>query len=217
MPRRISNGFTLIELLVVIAIIAVLAAMLLPALSKAKEIGRRTVCVSNLRQIYLASTLYADNNNSRFPPRPNAWNPNQVQIPAGTRQGLKLLVDGNYLTRAVLFCPSDPYMKLGVTWPTALPEPAGDYLCSYQQREISIATDAFGLATASQSAYIADFFVFGIPMPAYFPIAAHRDGWNVARVDDSARWVNLTPTIWNNIAWIFDYSGQAVTWQTFDQ
>jgi prepilin-type N-terminal cleavage/methylation domain-containing protein/prepilin-type processing-associated H-X9-DG protein len=59
-PSSSQQGFTLIELLVVIAIIAVLAALLLPALSKAKEQGQKIACISNLRQMQLAWQLYAD-------------------------------------------------------------------------------------------------------------------------------------------------------------
>lgn len=67
-PRRFV-GFTLIELLVVIAIIAILAALLLPALTSAKESGRRSVCLSNLRQIGLAIVSYAGDYNGYPPPQ----------------------------------------------------------------------------------------------------------------------------------------------------
>ena len=66
---RNRRAFTLIELLVVIAIVAILAALLLPALGRAKESGRRVACASNLRQIELALCLYVDDHEGLFPPR----------------------------------------------------------------------------------------------------------------------------------------------------
>lgn len=65
--RGAREGFTLVELLVVIAIVAVLASLLLPALSRAKTKGQQALCLNNLRQLGLATAMYADDNNDYLP------------------------------------------------------------------------------------------------------------------------------------------------------
>ncbi len=109
--RRQRHGFTLIELLVVIAIIAILAALLLPALSRAKESATSIQCLNQLRQISLATRLYAEDNEDLFPRSQHSAFANR-QLPWERALAPFLGVSGGTTTwtnllRGLYHCPND--------------------------------------------------------------------------------------------------------------
>lgn len=128
---KLTAAFTLVELLVVIAIIAILASMLLPALSGAKERAKRTVCKNNQRQIVLTMLLYAEENQGKFPDRGGGATSHATFL---LNEHLNYLLDSAELTTNTLLCPNkqDWYREAGYRvrlgyyflwgWPTDNPE-----------------------------------------------------------------------------------------------
>ncbi len=123
-PSSLRSGFTLIELLVVIAIIAILAAMLLPALGRAKQKTQGAYCMNNNKQLMIAIQMYGGDNKDFLPPNPDDgntvpghnWCPGQAGIGGGEEYNTEILRDQTknllavYLSKnvGVYRCPSDP-------------------------------------------------------------------------------------------------------------
>jgi len=102
-----SLGFTLIEMLTVISIIGVLAALLMPALSGARERGRRIVCANNLRQIGLAIATYSNDYQNHTPTPDYNWDKTPTVSPGGPVSWNYILIDRGYATPKVFQCPND--------------------------------------------------------------------------------------------------------------
>ena len=168
-----NRGFTLIELLVVISIIALLTAILLPVFFSVRGKARQTVCVSNLRQIGMAISLYAQDADDLYPygndpsdtnTNPNIWqsNPNPNYYAAVlSMQPLNVILNPYVQSRDIWHCPSDSgYTELDISAVNgpgiplnATPTAFQKYGTSYLYRtEIALLHTPYGSLTAYDSA-----------------------------------------------------------------
>jgi prepilin-type processing-associated H-X9-DG protein len=102
------RAFAFIELLVILAVVAILAALLLPALAKAKAKAQRINCVNNLKQDGLAFRMWSDDNGDKYPPRVSTTKGGSMEYVAGGNAFRHFLCMSNELsTPKILACPSD--------------------------------------------------------------------------------------------------------------
>ncbi|NLF19739.1 MAG: DUF1559 domain-containing protein [Lentisphaerae bacterium] len=191
---RSSRHFTLIELLVVIAIIAILAAMLLPALSQAREKARQASCISNLKQIGLALFMYADDNRETYPVGSGYTDPANI-VSGSAHEWFTLLKP--YVTDPKLYvCPSEDrnFFSSGGKTSTGL-----GYGVSLT-RNLSISGTSMGtVAEPSSVIYLTDglnnYFRWLCPSPSCTHFGARSSAgnyaWSTTRHNNGANYLCL--------------------------
>ncbi|MCD4825363.1 MAG: prepilin-type N-terminal cleavage/methylation domain-containing protein [Phycisphaerae bacterium] len=185
---RPVRGFSLIELLIVIAIISLLASILLPSLSRAKELAMRTVCKSNFRQLGLGFAMLAKDLKRKTPQSDNAFYCyDAYKSSRWAQQGL--LYSSGYVQEPKLFyCPNDTKTVCRNNWD----DPSARKVTGYVFRKCSAPGYATGNPYTTRN--------YGLPFgPAEIAIMAdrpcysecwHGDGYNVLYLDGHVFWLN---------------------------
>jgi prepilin-type N-terminal cleavage/methylation domain-containing protein len=186
------QGFTLIELLVVIAIIAILAALLLPALARAKGKALAIQCLSNIRQVGLASSLYLGDYNDRYPPA-TTKNGRVTQLSWVGNTGLQTPYSSltaqerwfsEYLVKAtagakveVARCPSDKKSYLG-TGNSGYQDFGSSYLANI---DYTVANDVYTLTARPTDSVVSSIKLSQVAKPSRFVVfsswGAYWVGW----------------------------------------
>ncbi|MDD2709044.1 MAG: type II secretion system protein [Verrucomicrobiae bacterium] len=225
--RKNRAAFTLLELLTVITLISVLSALLMPAISKAKESGRRAVCINNLRQIGLALITYAGENDGFIPAyNSTCYNGRYLQWHTSPYEraylGLLFPLIIDYGSGADLFyCPSAMTTAYGKnarnSFKVCMPVEKWGVYTTYRYRE-SLDWALFGqhrrvrIDESASRAIVSDIFTAGTATP----YCAHKIGYNVLYLDGSVRWYD------DSSGYIFglglnDDSGSGTAFNLFDK
>jgi prepilin-type N-terminal cleavage/methylation domain-containing protein/prepilin-type processing-associated H-X9-DG protein len=174
MPYRHASGFTLIELLVVIAIIAVLAAILFPVFSQAREKGRQASCLSNQRQVGLALMMYASDYDEQFPQGLEEID----DQPVWAGEGWAGQCQSYAKNPALLGCPSDPQPAVG----------AHNFTVSYSYNYNMIAAPP--ISSGSYGTYPSGYY--GVYPPGVAQSALNAPARSVLLFEVTGVWANVT-------------------------